>query len=251
MGKLENRIALVTGAASGIGAATARRLAAEGARVAIADIDADRGRHIADELGNGGFFSLDVTSEEAWVSCIQAVESALGPLSILVNNAGISVPMPIEDATLEHWRLTMAINADGVFLGCKHGVRAMKANGGGSIINISSAVGIKGSPELPAYCASKGAVRLLTKSVAIWCARNNYGIRCNSVHPGAVDTPIIDPFVTKAPSREDGIKGFAANCPMGRIGRPEEIAATIAFLASEDASFITGAEVSVDGGMTA
>lgn len=127
----------------------------------------------------------------------------------------------------------------------------MKVNGGGAIINISSAVGIKGSAELPAYCASKGAVRLLTKSVAIWCAKNGYGIRCNSVHPGAVDTPIIDPFVAKAPSRDDGVKAFGTSCPMGRIGRPEEIAATIAFLASDDASFITGAEVSVDGGMIA
>ncbi len=250
MGRLNGKSAFVTGGASGIGEATARAFATEGSRVAIADVDAPRGESVAAAIG-GIFVKLDVTSEADWRAAIDHAKAAIGPLSVLVNNAGISIPAPIDAETFEGWRRTMAVNADGVFLGCKHGVEALREAGGGSIVNVSSTLGIKGGAIFPAYCASKGAVRMLTRSVALRCAEAGWNIRCNSIHPGAIETPIMDPYFKAGPSKEAVLAGFASVHPMKRVGQPHEVAAAAVFLASDESSFITGIELPVDGGYLA
>jgi 3(or 17)beta-hydroxysteroid dehydrogenase len=180
-----------------------------------------------------------------------AAEKAFGPLDILVNAAGISIPAPIDGASFDHWKQTMAVNADGVFLGCRAGVASMRRGSGGSIVNISSTLGLRGGAPFPAYSASKGAVRMLTKSVAIRCAEQGWNIRCNSVHPGATETPMVEPYLQIAGSRDKGLAMLASAHPMGRVGQPEEVANVIVFLASDEASFVTGVEIPVDGGFCA
>lgn len=250
--RLAGKVALVTGGASGIGAETCRRMVAEGARVGICDIQADAAAGLEAELGSAArFVPLDVTDEAAWRKAVGAVEESFGRLDVLVNCAGISVPTPIDELSLEGWKKTMAVNADSVFLGCRYGIEAMRRCGGGSIINISSTLGIRGGSRHAAYCASKGAVRLLTKSVALRCAEEGWAIRCNSVHPGATETPIMDPFVSEGADREAVVAAFGSKHPMGRVGRPEEIANVIVFLASDESSYVTGAEIAVDGGYCA
>ncbi len=252
MGCLEGRVALISGGASGIGAETGRQMVHEGARVVLADLQAERGGEVAEELGAAAHFAaLDVTSEDDWRRVVPEAESRFGGLDIVVNAAGISVPAPIDEASLDHWRQTLAVNADGVFLGCKYAVEALRRAGGGAIVNVSSTLGLKGGSIFPAYSASKGAVRMLTKSVALRCAEAGWNIRCNSVHPGAIDTPMMDLYVAGAPTREEGLAGFGALHPLGRVGRPVEVANAIVFLASDAASFITGVELPVDGGFTA
>ena len=255
-GRLSGKIALITGAASGIGLATTGMFVSQGATVVMTDINAEAGAAAATSVGAGGgtvaFVTHDVTSEASWIAAIDATRSLHGRLDILVNNAGIGIGGSIEDATLEEWRRIHAVNADGPFLGCKHGIRLMKESGdGGSIVNISSVAGIIGAPQLAAYCASKGSVRLLTKSVALHCARKGYGIRCNSVHPSYTDTPMVDGMVEqhRAPDRyRQALEGAS---PMGRLGQADDIAGAILYLASDDAKFTTGAEIVVDGGLTA
>lgn len=250
--RLEGKRALITGGASGIGAATARLMAAEGARVAIADVQQERGQKLASELGDAGHFvRLDVTSEEDWTRAVAEAEAAFGGLDIFVHAAGISVPAPIDTASFDHWKQTMSVNADGVFLGCRAAVEALRKSGGGSIVNVSSTLGLKGGAPFPAYSASKGAVRMLTRCVAIRCAEEQWNIRCNSVHPGAIETPMVEPYVGLAPTREQGLKILASAHPMGRVGQPEEVANMIVFLSSDAASFVTGAEIPVDGGFCA
>jgi len=252
MGRVEGKTALVTGGASGIGAATSRLLLREGARVVLADIQEEAGQKLASELGPTALFSkLDVTSEADWDHAISTVEKEFGPLDILVNAAGVSVPAPIDTASFDHWKQTMTINADGVFLGCRAAIASMRRGGGGSIINISSTLGIRGGAAFPAYSASKGAVRMLTKSVAIRCAEQGWKIRCNSVHPGAIETPMVEPYLQMTGTREDGLAMLASAHPMGRVGQPEEVANVILFLASDEASFVTGTEIPVDGGFCA
>jgi 3(or 17)beta-hydroxysteroid dehydrogenase len=252
MGRVEGKTALVTGGASGIGAATTRLLLREGARVVIADLQEEAGQKLASELGPAAMFlKLDVSTEADWDHAMTTVEKDFSPLDILVNAAGVSVPGPIDTASFEHWKQTMAVNADGVFLGCRAGVASMRRAGGGSIINISSTLGIRGGAPFPAYSASKGAVRMLTKSVAIRCAEQGWKIRCNSVHPGAIETPMVEPYLKVAGSREDGLAMLASAHPMGRVGQPEEVANVILFLASDEASFVTGTEIPVDGGFCA
>jgi NAD(P)-dependent dehydrogenase (short-subunit alcohol dehydrogenase family) len=170
---------------------------------------------------------------------------------VLVNSAGIALRRSIEDTSLDEWRRVNAINAEGTFLGCREAVRAMKESGGGAIINLSSAAGLIGDPAMPAYCASKGAVRLLTKSVALHCARRGYGIRCNSVHPSFTATPMVEALVGEASSPERMRAGLERSSPLGRMGTPEDIANLILFLASDESAFITGAEMAIDGGLTA
>ena len=171
MGRLDGKTAMITGGASGIGAATARHMVREGAQVVIADLQAELGEKLASELGSDAVFvHLDVSSEDAWDPAIAAAEEAFGGLNVLVNGAGVSVPAAIDTATFEHWKHTMSVNADGVFLGCRAGVAALRRSGGGSIVNISSTLGLRGGAPFPAYSASKGAVRMLTKSVALRCA---------------------------------------------------------------------------------
>jgi NAD(P)-dependent dehydrogenase (short-subunit alcohol dehydrogenase family) len=252
MGRVQDKIAVVTGAASGIGLATARLLIEEGARVVLADIAAEPGHRAAAELGPRAIFRLlDVTREDQWIKALDATVREQGRVDILVNNAGIAMLKDIEATTLEDWRRTMDVNLDGVFLGCKHAVRVMKETGGGAIVNLSSIAGIVGYHSLAAYCASKGGVRLLTKSVALHCARRKYNIRCNSVHPSFADTPMVQSTIAAARDPDKMRANIEAAAPLGRLAQPVEVARTILFLASDEAAFTTGAEFVVDGGATA
>ena len=249
--RLEGKVALITGAASGLGAASARRMHREGAFVVVTDRDVEKGAAVAASIGEGAVFhKLDVTSEAEWIAVIDAVVAAQGGLDILVNNAGVGVLASIEDTSIEAFRFVHAVNTEGVFLGCKHAVRVMKARGG-SIINMSSVAGIAGAPEMAAYCSSKGAVRTLTKSVAMHCARKGYGIRCNSLHPAFIDTPMVDAVVNAHRDTDRARAGLVKSIPLGRLGEGEDVAAAVAYLASDDAKFITGVELPIDGGLLA
>lgn len=259
--RLGAKIALVTGGAAGIGRATALELAREGAAVAISDINEDGVAEVAQTIERDGGRALslphDVALEESWQKVIDSVLAHFGRLDVLVNNAGVALGGPLADTSLDDWRWVMSINLDGVFLGTKHGIRAMRKSGGGSIINISSASGIVGRPLSGAVSASKGGVRLLTKTAALECAARGYNIRVNSVHPGGVDTNIFEgqgwwPNFRGDRSRDqEAREEIRSDTPMGRLARPEEIARAVIFLASDDASFVTGAELVVDGGLTA
>lgn len=251
MGRLDGRTALITGGASGIGLATARRLAAEGAAVVLGDLNRQAGESATAAIAGASFEPLDVTSDEDWRRAVDAVAERHGGLDILVNSAGIAPVGSIEEVTLDEWRRTLSVNLDGVFLGCRHGVRVMKAGRGGAIVNLSSVSGIIGGHNLAAYNASKGGVRLLTKSVALHCARKGYGIRCNSVHPGFVETPMLDELVHRGRDPDETRAKLQASVPLGRNAKAEEVAAMIAYLASDEASFVTGAEFVIDGGVTA
>ncbi len=250
MGRLTNKVALITGGASGIGAAAARRFAAEGARVIVADVQADLGQAVAAEVG-GVFLHLDVAHEPDWRKAASEIHDRHGRLDVVFNNAGVVCGQSIEDVDLATWNRVIGINLTGVMLGCQTGIRLMKANPGGpsgSLINTASTAAYGALPGDVAYSSTKSAVRLLTKAVAVHCARAGYAIRCNSLHPGATDTPILAPALQAAPQL---ISAFNAMSPMGRMGRPEEIAAMAVFLASDESSYVTGAEMLVDGGMMA
>ncbi|GAA3774392.1 glucose 1-dehydrogenase [Microbacterium kribbense] len=234
----------MTGGASGIGKATAARIAAEGGSVVIADVQDAAGAAVVTQIENSGgkaaFVHLDVTSESGWADAVAATVAKFGRLDILVNNAGIGDTEPIEVTTLDTWNKVVAVTQTSVFLGMKAAGAALKESGNGSVVNVSSMYGIVGSGVSPAYHAAKGAVRLLTKTTALGWATE--GVRVNSVHPGFIDTPILG---------DTDRDMLIAGTPMARLGKPEEIAAMITFLASDDASFATGAEFIVDGGYTA
>lgn len=249
-GRLSGKSALITGGASGIGLATARRFLEEGAGVVITDIDEAKGAGAASELGAAHFLQHDVTSESGWDSVVETTVKTLGGLNILVNCAGVLQYGSIEETPFEVWRNTLAINLDGTFLGCRAAVRNMD-KGGGAIVNLSSVSGMIGHADSAAYDASKGGVRLLTKSVALYCAREGYGIRCNSVHPGGTDTPMARNHWQASPDPKAEEDAWLATLPIGRFAKAEEIAALILFLASDEASFVTGAELCIDGGKTA
>src|SRR5580692_7017759 len=252
MGRLQDKVALVTGGASGIGFATAKLFVEEGATVIVADRDEAAATAAVAELGQRAcFHRLDVTREDEWVAVTDAVARDFGRIDVLVNNAGVVLFKDFEATTLEEWRDLMAVNLDGVFLGCKHAVRVMKDRGGGSIVNMSSVAGMIGHGSLATYCASKGGVRLLTKSVALHCARKSYNIRCNSVHPSFVETPMLDAMAATARDPAKMMASCTAAAPLGRLAQPIEVARTILFLASDESAFTTGAELVVDGGLTA
>ena len=255
MPRVDNKTVIVTGGASGIGAETARLLVREGGKVVIADLNEAAGKALAAELGEAAlFFRLDTTVESEWETCIAATLARFGGLHGVVNAAGVGVGGDVEEVPLEDFRRVYRINGLGVFLGCKHGVLAMKGNPPdrpGSIVNISSVLGLRGMGRAPAYAASKGAVRLLSKNVAIHCGTMGYPIRCNSVHPGWIDTPMIAPRLATTIDNMTGRQYLEGLHPMGRLGRPEEIARMILFLISDESSFSTGAEFVADGGVTA
>ena len=247
--RLENKVALISGGARGMGAVEAKLFAEEGAKVIIGDMLEEEGRKVEAEINEAGgecvFVSLDVSSEEAWQNAVNEAVSRYGKLDILVNNAGIYRAHNVEETTSDEWDQVMDINAKGVFLGTKHAIPAMRDAGGGSIVNISSVAGLVGSRATSAYNASKGAVRLLTKSTAIQYA--SAGIRANSVHPGTIETPMTEGFLADPSMRQDRMD----RTPIGRLGKPEDVAYGALFLASDEASFMTGSELVIDGGRTA
>lgn len=256
MPRLKNKTALVTGGARGIGAAIARAFCEEGAHVILTDID-DRGGHaMACEIG-ATFLRLDVTREADW----EAMAARVPAIDVLVNNAGITGleaasdgPPPAHDpehASLSDWRAVHAVNNDGTFLGCRYAIRAMRAKGAGSIINISSRSGLVGIPMAAAYAASKAAVRNHTKSVALYCAGQGLAIRCNSIHPAAIMTPMWEPMLGCGPDRAERAAALVADTPQRRFGDPQEVAAVAVMLASDEAAYMTGTELTIDGGLLA
>jgi NAD(P)-dependent dehydrogenase (short-subunit alcohol dehydrogenase family) len=250
MGQLDGRVGIVTGAASGIGAATARVLAREGAKIVLTDLDDAAGLALAEEIG-GVYLHHDVTNESDWPAVIAAAEK-FGRLDIMVANAGIGIMGPAIEMSLETWRRQMSINVDGVFLSVKYCIPAMrKAGNGGSIIMLSSVAGLRGSAGLAGYSATKGAVRLFAKSMALECAQARDGIRVNSVHPGIIATPIWNKIPGRSNSPMDPNQIAANSVPIGVPGQAEDIANGILFLASDMSSHMTGSELVIDGGLTA
>ena len=252
MPRLDGKVVLLSGGASGIGAATARLVVREGGKAMLADRDEAKGRALAAELGDAAdFVPLDVVQEASWQAAVAATVEKFGALHGLLNAAGVGVRNTIEDCSLAEYRRVNDINSLGTFLGCKSAIGAMKGSGGGSIVNISSVLGLRGAPYAMAYCASKGAVRTLTKNVALHCAQMKYNIRCNSVHPGYIDTPMIAPRLEQNAGNMTGRQALEDLHPLGRLGRPEEVAAMILFLLSDESTFSTGSEFVCDGGLTA
>ena len=252
MGRLEGKTALVTGAASGIGLQTSIRLAEEGARVMMTDINLEKVRQQAEKIdANATFLKLDITEEEEWISVLDETVKRFDRLDILVNSAGMVLIADVEQITLEDWRKVHAVNLDGTFLGCKHGVRVMKEFGAGSIINLSSVSGMIGGFNLAAYNSSKGAVRMLTKSVALHCAWAGYGIRCNSIHPTFIETPMLESMIRDSPDPEKARQTLVRQVPLRRIGKPDDVANMIVYLASDESTFVTGTEMVIDGGVIA
>ncbi|MEM7751493.1 MAG: SDR family NAD(P)-dependent oxidoreductase [Pseudomonadota bacterium] len=245
--RLEGRVALVSGGSTGIGAAIVRRLAAEGAHVGLGDINTGDGEQVVQAVtasgGSACFMPLDVTDASHWQEAVQKLVTEHGRLDILVNNAGIYARTPIDKIDEQEWQRVIDVNVKGVFLGAQAAIPEMRKTGQGSIINISSTAGLRGSIATH-YGASKGAVRLMSKSIAVQCAKD--GIRCNSVHPGPVDTTMGHAAVP-----EDIREERFGRIPLGRFGSPEEIAGAVYFLASDDSTFMTGSELIVDGGSTA
>jgi NAD(P)-dependent dehydrogenase (short-subunit alcohol dehydrogenase family) len=263
MSRLQAKVALVTGAAQGIGAAIARAFIAEGATVVLTDLRDSEGRTLTASLGPAARYEhLDVRRAEDWERVSHLVLEQFGRLDILVNNAGITgfeagpVVHDPEHATLEDWRAVLATNLDGVFLGCQHAIRAMRRNTGeragvGSIVNISSRSGLVGIPLAAAYAASKAAVRNHTKSVALYCAQQGLRIRCNSVHPAAIMTPMWDAMLGDGPDRVEQEEAFVRDTPLRRFGTADEVAYAVVYLASDESTYTTGAELVLDGGLLA
>jgi NAD(P)-dependent dehydrogenase (short-subunit alcohol dehydrogenase family) len=255
MNRVKNKVALVTGGAVGIGRACAELLAAEGALVAVSDVDAERGAEVARQIhqstGSGIFIKHDVSRETEWTSTIAEVLSRFKRLDILVNNAGVALAKDVEHTTVEEWRWLMGINLEGVFFGTKYAIEPMRRGGGGSIINLSSIEGLIGDPNLAAYNASKGAVRLFTKSAALYCAKSGSKVRVNSVHPGYIWTPMVENYARSLGDLDATRRALDALHPVGHIGEVMDIAYGVLYLASDEAKFVTGAELVIDGGYTA
>lgn len=252
MPELSDNLCVVTGAASGIGKAICMAFVAEGAQVILTDIDAEAGQFAAEEIGCE-FIGLDVREEADW----EALAERAPQIDTMVNNAGVTGfefspgPHDPEHATLADWRAVQAVNSDGTFLGCRYALRAMKARGEGAIINISSRSGLVGIPGAASYAASKAAIRNHTKSVALYAAQQGWRIRCNSIHPAAILTPIWEPMLGTGPDREARMAALVADTPLRRFGTAEEVAALAVFLASAKSAYMTGSELTLDGGLLA
>jgi NAD(P)-dependent dehydrogenase (short-subunit alcohol dehydrogenase family) len=256
MGRVAGKMAFVTGAARGLGAAIACRLVSEGAQVVLADIDAAGAEATATEINNAAgmvaarSFALDVTDEAQWAAALEAASAAMGGISVLVNNAGILQTGSIETLALADWKRVMGVNVDSVFLGCKHALPYLRKSQPASIVNISSIAGLIAGHNTPAYNASKAAVWLLTKSVALHAAKAGDDIRCNSVHPAFIDTPMLQPL-RDAFGKAAAEAKLARQVPLGRIGEPADVANAVLYLASDESRFMTGAEMRLDGGISA
>lgn len=255
MERMKGKVALVTGGAVGLGAATSELLAREGASVVLTDVNKEAGQEAAERIGAAGaevlFLEHDVARENDWQHVIGETMGRFGRLDALVNNAGVALAKDVEHTTLEEWRWLMSINLDGVFLGTRFGISAMKAARRGSIINLSSIEGLIGDPNLAAYNASKGGVRLFTKSAALYCAASGYNIRVNSVHPGYIQTPMVEGYTASSGDAEAARKALDALHPLGHIGEPDDVAYGVLYLASDESKFVTGSELVIDGGYTA
>ncbi len=255
-GRLEGKKALVTGGAQGLGEAMARGFAAEGAKVTLADLQLDKAQTVADEInrdhGAGTAFAraCDVTSEPDWIAGVEGAQADMGGLSVLVNNAGMSLRGDLDTLEIEDFRRVMSVNVDSVFLGCKHAVRVMRHHQPGSIVNISSIAGLIAAHNSPAYNASKAAVWLLSKGVALYCANKGFDIRSNTIHPTFIDTPILDPL-RQMFGKEEAEAKLSRQIPLKRLGKPEEIAAAAIYLASDESRFVTASELKLDGGISA
>lgn len=249
MGQLEGRTALVSGAASGIGLAIARRFAAEGARVVATDRSADELASVVADLPGAGHDALvmDVTEEAGWIAAAELIDRKYGKLDVLVNNAGYGTFRSIRETSLETWRAIIAVNLDSVFMATRYLLPALEKSGRGSIINMSSVRGIVAGNNASSYSAAKGGVRMLTKCIAVECAELGNGVRANSLHPGHIETPLT----AAAYSDPETARAFLAHTPIGRFGKPEDVASAALFLASDESAYMTGAELVIDGGMTA
>jgi 3(or 17)beta-hydroxysteroid dehydrogenase len=248
MGRVDGKVALITGAASGLGRADAEVLAREGATVVLTDIDEDAGEAAAESIrgagGNAIFLALDVADEEQWQQVIAHIRSEYGRLNVLVNNAGLAIVGTPEDCSLEIFRKQNAVMSEGVFLGCKHALPLMHESGGGSIINMSSIASHLGYPIYFAYSAAKGAVRAMSKAIAVHCQMNGYEIRVNSLHPGAIDTAMIDKMISDL-----GLDNKENLSPVG-LGQPEDVANVVLFLASDESRFVNGTEILIDNALS-
>lgn len=255
-GRVAGKKALITGAAQGLGAAFARRLAEEGAKVALTDLNVEGARAVAEAIdascgaGTAFAFRHDVTDEEGWIDVLARANDAMGGLSVLVNNAGISAGGDIEHLDFADWKRVMSVNVDSVFLGTKHALRYLRENQPGSVVNISSIAGLIAAHNTPVYNASKAAVWLLSKGIALHCAKQGLDVRSNSIHPTFIDTPILDPLRQRFGKTEAEAK-LARQVPLGRIGEPNDIANAVLYLASDESRFMTGAELKLDGGISA
>ena len=246
--RLNEKVAVITGAASGIGAATAEVFVARGARVVVADVSDAAGEAVAERLGDAAsYHHLDVTSDDGWDAVMQHAADTFGRPAVLVNCAGVLLHGSIVDTSLADWQRVLDINLKGTFYGCRHAVRRMK-NEGGSIINMSSVSAIVGSSVMCAYDASKGGVSMLTKTVALFCAEKGYPIRCNAVNPGVIETPMVLDYIAERPDPVSERESWERYMPVGGMGRPDEVGRLIAYLAADESRLITGAELVIDGG---
>ncbi len=249
MGRLDGKVAIVTGAAKGLGEADSRLFIAEGAKVVMTDVDAAGGEALDRDLGdNAVFVKHDVRNEEEWVRVVDEAVSRFGRLDILVNNAGVVEVGNIESQTTDEWRFVNAVSADGTFFGCKYAVKAMKETGGGSIVNMASLASVQGESMFTAYCAAKGAVEALTRAVAVHCAQMKYNIRCNSIHPAGIQTPMVADVPNKvAKAMEQGFQPPAAQ-PTGetKLGEPNDVANAVLFLASDESKYLNGTRIVID-----
>ena len=255
-GRVAGKKVFISGGAGGLGSAMARMLAREGAKVTLADVNVDGATAVANEIntasgaGTAFAFPLDVTKEDQWIYALDEADAAMGGLSVLVNNAGISRGGDIEQLSFENWKLVMSVNLDLVFLGTKHALKYLRQNQPGSIINISSIAGLIAAHNSPVYNASKAGVWLLSKGIALHCAGQGLDIRSNSIHPTYIDTQILDPL-RQAFGKEAADAKLGRQVPLGHIGEPDDIAAAVLYLASDESKFMTGAELKLDGGISA